>query len=402
MALQQKIVASLTLVGDGAATAFTYSISKLPGLSVGSFAVGNLLTLPTTVTYDGTNSDVPGSASIDGFGNLIITLNSALANGAVANITVDLLYNSGTLQGTTAAWTSATALNTTWTLPLNGSNSCSVGFVMSGTVSTGTILFEVSQDGAAWLPIQGAIADGYTNLTGWTPGVGSRALQFDVAGYAYLRLRLNPVITGTGTVTFIFQATNYVTEPVPTVGQSNGSFLHTTLDDAAGGNAVNTVAKATQGARALTTQDMKDSGRSYVSFTALAAAGVTAEALLSFAQNKQGVNTAGVTSYTITSGKTLRITSIGVSVRSGAAAVAFSRLALRHNTAGATTTASPIAYLVPEANTLNATSGSGGDVIVDIPDGIEFFGNGTQSIGVSHLDQATTNILNVTVYGYEY
>ena len=186
------------------------------------------------------------------------------------------------------------------------------------------------------------------------------------------------------------------------MGQSNGSFLHTTLDDAAGGNAVNTVAKATQGARALTTQDMKDSGRSYVSFTALAAAGVTAEALLSFAQNKQGVNTAGVTSYTITSGKTLRITSIGVSVRSGAAAVAFSRLALRHNTAGATTTASPIAYLVPEANTLNATSGSGGDVIVDIPDGIEFFGNGTQSIGVSHLDQATTNILNVTVYGYEY
>jgi hypothetical protein len=402
MALQQKIVASVTLVGDGAATTFTYSISKLPGLSVGSFAVGNLLTLPTSVTYDGTNSDVPGSASIDGFGNLIITLNSALANGAVANITVDLLYNSGTLQGTTAAWTSATALNTTWTLPLNGSNSCSVGFVMSGTVSSGTILFEVSQDGGAWLPIQGAIADGYTNLTGWTPGVGSRAISFDVAGYAYLRLRLNPVITGTGTVTFIFQATNYVTEPVPTVGQSNGSFLHTTLDDAAGGNAVNSVVKGTQAARALGVQNLKDSGRTSVTLSAQGAAGVIAEAMLSMGQNKGGTVTAGVTSYTITSGKTLRIQNISYSVRSGAAAVPFSRITLRSNTAGATIATSAILVQLPEVTGPAATIGVGGNESVDFPDGLEIAGNGTISIGLSHLDQATTNVINVTLTGYEY
>jgi hypothetical protein len=402
MAIQQVVTVEILLNGDNVATSFTYSFAKLFQLVLDSGQVVNPGTLPNSATLNNVVGALPagGSASLDGFGNLILSFPSAWSGQGTAF--VGLFFNSGTLQGTTAAWTSATALNTTWTLPLSGSNSVEVGFVVSGSITGGTILFEVSQDGAAWFPIQGAIADGYTALTGWTNGVGSRAIQFDVAGLSYMRLRLNPQLTGTGTVTFIMEGNDVSVEPVPTVGQANGANLHMTLDDAAGGNAVNTVAKATQGARALTTQDMKDSGRTYVSFTALAAAGVTAEALLSMAQNKQGVNTAGVTSYTITSGKTLRITSIGVSVRSGAAAIAFSRIALRHNTAGATTAASPIAYLVPEANTLNATSGSGGEVVIDIPDGIEFFGNGTQTIGVSHLDQATTNILNVTICGYEY
>ena len=39
---------------------------------------------------------------------------------------------------------------------------------------------------------------------------------------------------------------------------------------------------------------------------------------------------------------------------------------------------------------------------MDIPDGLEIAGNGTVSIGLSHLDQATTNIINLTSDGYEY
>jgi hypothetical protein len=411
MAVQQSITVALNILGDGSSTSFLYSFSKLFGLiSDSGETFINPGTLPTSAAVVSVPQGFPmTTASIDGFGNLVLVFASApsgpnssppVTQGA--NVIIQLFFNSGTLQGTTQAWTSATALNTTWTLPLTSSNSVEVGFVVTGSITGGTILFEVSQDGANWFPIQGAISNGYTALTGWTNGVGSLPIQFDVAGFSYLRLRLNPILTGTGTVTFIMEGSNVSVEPVPVIGQANGANLHMTLDDGAGGNPVSTVIKGTQGARAITTQDIKDSGRTYVTFTATAAAGVIAETLLSMAQNKQGVNTAGVTSYTITSGKTLRITSIAVSVRSAAAAIAFARVALRHNTAGATTSASPIAYLVPEVNTLNATLGSGGDIAIDIPDGLEFYGNGTQSIGISHLDQATTNILNVTISGYEY
>lgn len=160
--------------------------------------------------------------------------------------------------------------------------------------------------------------------------------------------------------------------------------------------------KGTQGANGVSTQDLKDAGRTYVTFTALAAAGVTSEALFSFSQNKQGTVTGAVTSYVVTSGKTLRITAITISVRAGAAAVPFSRCVLRHNTAGATTASSPVAFLCPEVFGISATIGVGGQIAVAIPDGLEFRGDGTQTIGMSHLDQATTNIINVTICGFEY
>ena len=237
MAIQQSVQIDLVLVGDGSALTFTYAFSKIFNMLVnggGEAFLFNAGTLPSSANV--VNNPIFPScvSSLDGFGNLVLTFSSAPGLGVVGPVSVQLLFNSGTLAGTTAAWTSATALNTTWTLPLNGSNSCAVGFVVSGTVTTGTLLFEVSQDGANWLPIQGAIADGYTSLTGWTPGVGSRVISFDTAGYAYLRMRLNPVITGTGTVTFIFQASNALAEPVPVVGQADGSKLHMVLDDATG------------------------------------------------------------------------------------------------------------------------------------------------------------------------
>src|SRR6266478_1079249 len=197
-----------------------------------------------------------------------------------------------------------------------------------------------------------------------------------------------------------------VTQPVSgTVTANQGTANATPWNEniaQVGGTAAAATAKGTQATNGIGIQELKDSGRSYLSFSALAAAGVVAEALFSFSQNKQGIVTAGVSSYTITNGKTLRITSISISVRAGAAAVPFSRCALRHNPAGATIATSPIAYLVPEVFGISATIGVGGQISVPIPDGLEFFGNGTQTIGMSHLDQATTNILNVTVYGFEY
>jgi hypothetical protein len=160
--------------------------------------------------------------------------------------------------------------------------------------------------------------------------------------------------------------------------------------------------KGTQGAAGFSVQALKDAGRSYLTLTATAAAGVTSETLLSTSQNKAGTVTASVTSYTVTSGKTLRIQGITLSVRAGAAAVPFARLTLRSNTAGATTAASAVLYQIPEVFGISATIGVGGQIAIDIPDGLEIAGNGTVSIGLSHLDQATTNVINATLVGYEY
>jgi hypothetical protein len=160
--------------------------------------------------------------------------------------------------------------------------------------------------------------------------------------------------------------------------------------------------KGVQTANAMQTQDLKDSGRTYLSFTLSGGAGTASETLISFSQNKGGSVSAGVSSYVITTGKTLRLTGISVSCKSGAAAIATCRVTIRHNTAGATTNASPVVVVVPEVNTNSATSGTSGWLAMDLPEGIEFYGDGTQTIGASHIDSATTNVLNITLFGYEY
>jgi hypothetical protein len=160
--------------------------------------------------------------------------------------------------------------------------------------------------------------------------------------------------------------------------------------------------KGTQSTNAIATQDMKDSGRSYLTLTSQALAGVTSETIISFSQNKAGTVTASVSSYTITSGKTLRIQNISYSIRAGAATVPFARMTLRSNTAGATTATSNVVWAGPEVFGISATSGVGGQISVDFPDGLEIAGNGTISVGMSHLDQATTNVINVSITGYEY
>jgi hypothetical protein len=394
MAIQQTVAVALTLVGDGSSTVFTYSFNQLFAFAPQAAVVVNSGTLPTSATAINPDGYLPTYVpTLDGFGNIVLTFSGPWTGEGTA--TILLAYNSGTLSGTTQAWTSATATNTTWTLPLNGQNNVQVGFVVSGTVSAGVIAFQVSQDGANWLPIQGAQASAYNAVTSWNSTLGTSSFEFDTAGFAYLRVNLTTPITGSGTVTFIIQSSQVSLEPVPTVGQSNAALLNATVVGT-------TLTKGTQGSTGFSVQELKDAGRTAVTLSATAVAGVTSETIFSLSQNKGGTVTTGVTSYTITSGKTLRIQNISVSVRAGAAAVPFSRVTLRSNTAGATIATSPVLVQCPEVFGISATTGVGGQMSMDIPDGLEIAGNGTVSIGLSHLDQATTNVINLTLTGYEY
>lgn len=403
MAIQQIANFTLLLNGDGSSTSFTYSFSQFFELindDAGQFI--NFGTLPSSVVISNVSSPIPsgGTASLDGFGNLILNFPSAWSG--VGTVYLVANFNSGTLAGTTAAWTSATAANTAWTLPLNGAPSVMVGFVVSGTVSSGTILFEISQDGAAWLPIQGAIADGYTALTGWTSGVGSRAVQFDTAGYAYFRLRLNPVITGAGTVTFIIQGNSSSIEPVPVVGQANGTNLHMTLDDGAGSGRTASVAlNGIQGTNALMTQDFKDSGRTQATFYVDQLTGVTAEALATMQITKALVAQTAATNYTVTAGKTLRIKSVSATVKCTTTTLASSRVRIRAVPSGTVTATSPIIFTLDVPGMTGTQAANvGNTVVVPIPDGLEL--DAGSNFGFSHIESTTSSNISVCIEAYEY
>ena len=257
---------------------------------------------------------------------------------------------------------------------------------VSGTW-TGTLQVEVSMDnGTTWF--QRTLHQTGTNFTSasFTANFTGAA---NIAGYTNLRVRAIAAMTGTAII-----RTNS-TANINIIYVDSGVKI---LDNA--GNVAAMTTKGIQATPLLGVQQPKDSGRTYITFTADAVAGVTSETLVTFTLNKQGTTTATQTNYTPTNGKTLRVQSITLSVQSGAGAGGWVRIKLRHNTAGATTTSSAL-VTIAETGTSNATA-LGAGLSVPIPDGLEFFGDGTQTIGFTHLSSAITNVESITICGYEY
>lgn len=165
-----------------------------------------------------------------------------------------------------------------------------------------------------------------------------------------------------------------------------------------------TITKGTQGSTGLTTQDLKDAGRSRVLFTADAVAVATTEALVTFTKDVAGTGTASQTTYTVTSGKTLRVQSITVSLTDTSTTVARVRVRLRENTGGTCTASSTLAWTA-DFGPLPGTQAAGlalqGPFMASVPDGLEF--PAADSICLSEV--ATTNataVLSIAIIGYEY
>jgi hypothetical protein len=351
-----------------------------------------------------TGSAVPASADYVGYnsgGNLVgVSTSNPLPVAQQGSVAVTGTFFQGTqpVSGTVTAnqGTANTAANA-WPVEItDGTNVNSVKAASTAAASTDkSIVVQLN-------PIQ-------PNLT----------TALNVSAAQATAANLNATVVGSGNFTVV-QPTGTNLHAVldsgtTAVTQATGTNLHTVVDSGtittvsavtAITNAVTvtppTLTKGTQGSTGFSVQNLKDAGRTFLTFTATAAAGVTSEALLSFSQNKGGTVTASVTSYVVTSGKIFRITAMTISVRAGAAAVPFSRCTLRSNTGGATTATSSVVFQCPEVFGISATSGVGGQVSINIPDGLEITGNGTLTIGMSHLDQATTNVLNVTICGFEY
>lgn len=163
-----------------------------------------------------------------------------------------------------------------------------------------------------------------------------------------------------------------------------------------------TLTKGTQAANGLSTQDLKDAGRTLFSAATVIAgvAAVSTEALLSLVPTKAGVASGAATSLTVTSGKTLRVTAIVASLRSTAATVLSGRVALRMNPSGAVTATSPIIAILSMTQQAAALAEAGDTCIMPLPDGLEF--SGTQQIGLTQVSSGTGGVVYASLVGFEY
>jgi len=157
--------------------------------------------------------------------------------------------------------------------------------------------------------------------------------------------------------------------------------------------------KGTQGARGLAVQELKDSGRTYVTFFYDNVAGVTTEALMSGATNKGNTVTAAQTSYTVTAGKTLRIQSISVAVINTTSLAQQFKLRLRQAASGISATSNIVWGTIFGSST--GSNAAISPTCFDFPDGLEIAGG--QQIAFSMINLiSTAGGITVTMTGFEY
>ena len=157
------------------------------------------------------------------------------------------------------------------------------------------------------------------------------------------------------------------------------------------------VAKGTQGASATPTQDLKDSGRTSLTFYLDDLTGSSSEVLATMGITKGGAAQTAATSYTVTAGKILRLTSIAFTVRSSTNASEQSKIRVR-------TAASSIAVTSPIVINMLGTAPAAGTFAqnLTIPDGYEIAGG--NQIAISHIEPISANSTQITVclVGFEY
>lgn len=166
------------------------------------------------------------------------------------------------------------------------------------------------------------------------------------------------------------------------------------------------ITKGTQSANGFTTQDMKDAGRTALSFYAVAAAaGATGvETAITLTKSSGTAATSTAVSFVVTSGKRFRITHVSVATRGNATAtIQTTTFNLRINTAGAVvTTTTPIVFAGRSATP--ATASAWDRYTIPVPDGYEIVGDGTLQFGITANSTFVTNAptWDVNIIGFEY
>jgi hypothetical protein len=158
-----------------------------------------------------------------------------------------------------------------------------------------------------------------------------------------------------------------------------------------------TSVKGVQATNFLPVQQPKDTGRVSKMYSSVFTAATT-EALVTLTPISDGTAGTTGTSFTVTSGKRLRIQQICLSTRNAGAAGQGVVIQLRMTSTGAVTATSNLVGTIATGSNLAIANSANSDCMV-MPDGFEL--SGTQQFGVSQIGTATANN-TVVVYGFEY
>ncbi|MBA3688478.1 MAG: hypothetical protein H0W81_06590 [Chloroflexi bacterium] len=299
-------------------------------------------------------------------------------------------------------------------------------FDLTGTpAGASAYSFDASVDGGTtWrsLIVNGrgnTLPQPFTTMTGNTYLFGVNQVEGSAYGYTHVRMRCTTFTAGdtlavriiatpksgavlpavyTTVVGAAGAAAALIGGPVAVGGSdSTGSAQHLSLRT-----------KGIAATYGLATQDLKDSNRQNIMWTVdRVAATSAAETLATVTESRNGAATSTFTSKTITSGARIRLTSIDLAVEAGGTTPVLGRVyvRLRVNTAGATTTSSPIQGVWGVQSGATAKTISTG--YYDFPDGMEFVGNGTVTIGVTitAMDWVVTTVIptvSLTIFSFEY
>ena len=146
-----------------------------------------------------------------------------------------------------------------------------------------------------------------------------------------------------------------------------------------------------------------NSSRTLVTLTADAVTPAASDTLVTVAKLVGDTVTAGVTTYAVSSGKTLRLESLNISFTSSTSTANKVRVRLRTLSSGACIATSPLVgtwEVALPTGTLAANQGQNSQLI-DWPDGLEFSG-ATRNICFSAIAVAANGTLSVTLTGFEY
>lgn len=189
-----------------------------------------------TVINAGSGGDTIATDDIGGVKHQLVKVEFGAADSATQVSSSAGLPIAGSQSAlSTAAWTSATALNTAASISVAGFNTVTVGLANTSTMAAGVLTFEVSPDNTNWFPIAMARIDSYTVENTYTLNVvANRAWSTSVDGWTNFRVRLSTVITGSGTANLFIIAQTMAIEPIVVVGQSVAANLQATAVLAAG------------------------------------------------------------------------------------------------------------------------------------------------------------------------
>jgi hypothetical protein len=160
------------------------------------------------------NAAAPGATNVGALVAVANALGQTWTEGDQVLLSEDLNGSLRTMAGvlpeTTAAWTSATTVNTALTATVTGYGTVLVTLNNTSTITGGVVTFEASDAASNWylvnvpIPVSALTVPNTDSNLSLTATLS--AYQFNVAGFVSFRVRLSTVISGTGTVNVGIQA----------------------------------------------------------------------------------------------------------------------------------------------------------------------------------------------------